>query len=175
MEIYLVAGKAGSGKSEVSRIIKEYYESNNKKVIITEFSKYLKMYAKEILNWDGNEPKPRKFLQETGVTIRENMDLPLFFIKRIMDDIKLYELYFDVVVISDVRLPEEIEEFKKNYNNVHSIYVINQFEPSKLTIEEQMHPTETALEDYDNFDLTIANDNINALDDKVVRFIESEK
>lgn len=175
MKIYLVAGKSGSGKGEVASIIKDYYQSQNKKAIVTEFSKYLKMYAKEIMNWDGNNPKPRKFLQDLGVTIRENMDMPYFFIKRMIEDIKVYELYFDVVVISDVRLPEEIEEMKKNYPNVYSIYVINQFAPSKLSLEEQLHPTETALENYGNFDVTITNDNINVLDNKVIEFIESRE
>lgn len=175
MEIYLVAGKSGSGKGEVAEIIKEYYLSIGKKPIITEFSKYLKMYAKEILGWDGTDPKPRKFLQDTGVTIRENMDKPMFFIDRMKDDLDLYKLYFDVVIISDVRLPQEVEEIKKSYEKVYSIYVVNQFAPSPLSVEEQMHETETALENYDNFDITIANDNINALDNKVVRFIESEK
>ena len=62
MKIYLVAGKSGSGKGEVAKIINEYYLSLNQKPIITSFSKYIKMYAKEIIGWDGNEPKPRKFL-----------------------------------------------------------------------------------------------------------------
>lgn len=175
MEIYLVAGKSGSGKGEVAKIIKDYYDSIGKKAIITEFSKYLKMYAKEILGWKETEAKPRKFLQDLGVTIRENMDMPKFLINRMIEDIKVYELYFDVVIISDVRLPIEIEEMKETFDNVYSMYVVNQFEPSKLSLEEQMHITETALENYNNFDITIANDNINALDNKVVRFIESEK
>lgn len=175
MEIYLVAGKSGSGKGEVAKIIKEYYLSKGQRPIITEFSKYLKMYAKEILDWDGNDPKPRKFLQDIGVTIRDNMDKPNFLINRMLDDIDVYALYFDAIIISDVRLPEEIEELKKKHKNVYSIYVVNQFEPSKLTIEEQMHITETALEQYNNFDITIANDNINTLDNKVINFIESRK
>lgn len=175
MKIYLVAGKAGSGKGEVAKIIQEYYLSKKMKPIITEFSKYLKMYAKEIIGWDGSEPKPRKFLQDLGVTVRENMDMPLFFINRLIEDIKIYELYYDVVIISDVRLPEEIEEFKKKYQNVYSIYVINQFAASNLTLDEQMHPTETALENYGDFDITITNDNINVLDNRVINFIESRE
>lgn len=175
MKIYLVAGKSGSGKGEVAKIIKEYYLSLGKKPIITEFSKYLKMYAQEIIEWDGNEPKPRKFLQDLGVTIRENMDMPLFFVNRMIEDIKVYNLYYDVVIISDVRLPIEIDELKKTFNNVYSMYVVNQFEPSKLSLEEQMHVTETALENYSNFDITIVNDNIEILDDRVIEFIEGEK
>lgn len=173
MKIFLVAGKAGSGKGEVSRIILEYMQSKGKKAIVTQFSKYLKMYAKEVLNWDGNDPKPRAFLQDLGVTIKDNMDMPLFLINRMIDDIKVYSLYFDTVIISDVRLPLEIEEIKKHFDDVTSIYVVNQFAPSTLTLKEQMHITETALEDYTDFDLTIANDNLNKLDDKVCSFLES--
>ena len=175
MKIYLVAGKSGSGKGEVAKIIKEYYLSLGKKPIITEFSKYLKMYAREIIEWNGSEPKPRKFLQDLGVTIRENMDMPLFFVNRMIEDRKVYNLYYYVVIISDVRLPIEIDELKKTFYNVYSMYVVNQFEPSKLSLEEQMHVTETALENYSNFDITIVNDNIEKLDDRVIDFIEWEK
>lgn len=176
MKIYLVAGKAGSGKGEVANIIKNYYSSFGKKVLITEFSKYLKMYAKEVLDWHEDEPKPRRFLQDIGVTIRENMENPLMLINRLMEDLKVYELYFDIVVISDVRFPNEIEEFKKKYqNDCTSIYVINQFEPSKLTVKEQTHITETALEDYNKFDLTITNDNLQTLESKVISYLERGK
>ncbi len=174
MKVYLVAGKAGSGKGEVAKIIKEYYLGNGKKVLITQFSKYLKMYATEILDWHGEEPKPRKFLQDLGVTIRENMDMPFMLINRLIEDLKIYSLYYDVVIISDVRYPEEIEKIKEVYKNAASIYVINQFAPSELSLEEQQHITETALENYANFDITLTNDNINVLDNRVINFIESE-
>lgn len=172
MKIFLIAGKAGSGKGEVARIIKEQYLAMKHKPIITEYSKYLKIYANEILGWDGSEPKPRKFLQDLGVTIRENMDMPKMLINRMIDDIKIYSLYYDVVIISDVRYPEEIEEMKNTFKDVYAMYVVNQFAKSELSLEEQTHVTETALENYGNFDITITNDNINVLDNKVIEFIE---
>lgn len=172
MKIFLVAGKAGSGKGEVAKVIKEYYLSLKKKPIITEYSKYLKLYANEILGWNGEEPKPRKFLQDLGVTIRENMDMPHLLINRMIEDIRVYSLYYDVVIISDVRYPEEITEMKKTFNNVYAMYVVNQFGKSELSLEEQTHVTETALENYGDFDITITNDNINVLDNRVIEFIE---
>ena len=172
MKIFLVAGKSGSGKGEVAKIIESYYLSIGKKTIITSFSKYIKTYAKEIIKWDGKEPKPRKFLQDLGVTIRENMDMPLFFVNRMIEDIRVYNMYFDTVIIDDVRLPIEIDELKKTFKEVYAIYVVNQFAPSKLTIEEQMHITETALENYSNFDMTIVNDNIEILDDRVINYVK---
>jgi len=43
MRIFLVAGKAGSGKGEVAKLIKEYYIYKLESCIITEYSKYLKV------------------------------------------------------------------------------------------------------------------------------------
>ena len=68
IKIFLLSGKARSGKETVSSMIKDYYSS--KKVISISFAGYLKEYAKKILNWDGNEnTKPRSFLQNLGVEI----------------------------------------------------------------------------------------------------------
>ncbi len=175
MKIYLVAGKSGSGKNTVARIIQEFYQNQNKKALITEYSKYLKLYAKEILNWQGEEPKPRKFLQDTSITIRDNLDKPLMLVNRMLEDILIYSLYVDVVIISDVRYPEEITEIKNRYPDTTSIYVINQFAPSKLTLEEQTHITETAFEEYTDFDLTITNDDLNKLPEKIYNFLKEEK
>ena len=175
MKIYLIGGKAGSGKSEVAKIIRNYYLTNNKRVLITEFSKYLKMYAKEILNWQESDAKPRKFLQDLGVTIRENMDMPHMLINRILEDLKVYSLYYDVVILSDIRYPDEITEIKKAYSNALSIYVINQFKESTLSLEEQMHITETALENFTGFDYTITNDEKENLENKVLNILEGDK
>lgn len=167
MKIYLVAGKAGSGKGEVSKIISEYYNKNGKKTVISEFSKYLKLYAKEILGWDGDNPKPRDFLQDLGSKIKTDMNMPFFLIERMIEDVKIYNLYADVLIISDVRMPLEIEELKKRFSNVCSIYVINNFEKSKLTDKQQNDITETALDNYDEFDYVIVNDDISNLENKV--------
>ena len=84
-------------------------------------------------------------------------NMPSFFTDRMLEDIKVYENFAQVCVIDDVRLPDEIEIIKEAYDDVTSILVINQFSDSKLTVEEQVHPTETALENYDKFDYTIIN------------------
>ena len=98
--------------------------------------------------------------------------MPKMLVNRMIEDIKVYSLYYDVVIISDVRFPEEIEEMKKTFKDVYSIYVVNQFGQSELSLQEQTHVTETALENYSNFDVTITNDNINVLDNRVIDFIE---
>ena len=174
MRIFLVAGSAGSGKGEVAKLIKEYYIYKLENCVITEYSKYLKMFAKELTDWDGNpNTKPRKYLQDLGDKIR-GIDNK-YFINNMLEDLRVYEELVNNVIISDVRLPQEIEDIKLNYDNVYAIYVVNQHSQSNLTIEEQAHITETSLENYDDFDYVLANDNINTLKDKVFKYLEGLK
>ena len=171
MRIFLLAGKAGSGKGEIAKLIKEYYIYKLEECAITHYSKYIKNFAKELSDWDGNEEdKPRKLLQDIGDKMRE-VDSH-FLTNNMIKDIAVYEKYVKNLIIADVRMPEEIEEIKENYDNVYAIYVENQFGESKLTVEEQSHITETALENYNDFDYILANDVKENLKDKIFKFLE---
>lgn len=172
MKIFLVAGKAGSGKGEVAKLIKEYYIYKLESCVITEYSKYLKQFAQELTDWDGNpNTKPRAYLQNLGDKIRE-IDSK-YFINNMLDDLRIYETLTDNLVISDVRMPGEIEDIKLNYDNVYAILVENQFGLSKLSVEEQSHITETALENYNEFDFVLTNDKFDVLKDRVFKYLDS--
>lgn len=172
MKIFLVGGKSGSGKSEVAKLIKEYYIYKLEESVITSFSKYLKMYATELTEWDGNPvTKPREYLQNIGDVVR-TID-KRFLTGRLVEDIMVYQKYVENIIIADVRYPQEIDELSLSFDNVYSIRVENQFRESKLTLKEQSHPSETSLETYQDFDVTIINDSdVNALKDKVFKFLE---
>ena len=172
MKIFIVGGKSGSGKGEVAKFINEFYIYKLKKCVITEYSKYLKEFAKELTDWDGiSQDKPRDFLQQFGSKIRAYDKY--FFTKRMIEDINIYALSgIDIVIISDARMPEEYEELKENFDDVYSLLVVNQFAQSKLTVAQQSHITETALEDYNEIDYTFANDDLTTLKDKVFKYLE---
>jgi dephospho-CoA kinase len=172
MRIFLVAGKAGSGKGEVAKLIKEYYTYKLEECAITSYSKYIKQFARELTDWDGTDAnKPRDFMQELGDKIRRKD--PYFLTSNMIKDISIYQEYVSDLVIADVRMPEEIEEIKENYDEVYAIYVVNQFGNSTLSLEQQSHITETALENYDEFDYTLANDTLESLRDKVFKYLET--
>ena len=173
MRVFLIAGKAGSGKSEVAKIIKDYYEKLKEKTVITEYSKYLKLYAKEMLDWDGNpKNKPRQFLQEMGLFIRENLKQKDLLINRMKTDMTVYEHFFKNVIISDVRYPEEIISMKEKYPQAISISVVNETEDSPLTIKQASHKTEHALDNYDGFDYVIHNNFEQNLKNDVYEILE---
>lgn len=171
MKIFIVGGKSGSGKGEVAKMIEEFYIYKLKKCVVTEFSKYIKLFAKELTDWDGvSANKPRDFLQQFGSRIRQYDKH--FLTERMIEDINIYSEVVDVVIISDARMPEEIEDLKARFEDVTSILVENQFSPSKLTIEQQAHITETAFEQYGGFDYTIANDDLAKTKEKVFKILE---
>ena len=172
MKIFLVAGKAGCGKNEVADIIK----NNLGNTVITSFSKYIKLFTLELTNWDGSDiTKPREYLQNMGDKLRaidEN-----FLTNRLLEDIKVYESEgISNVVISDVRLINEIEYFKKliDYETI-TIRVNCNKSVRNLTYSEKMHHTETELDSYDNFDYIIMNDFDSNLEIKVKEILEGMK
>ena len=172
MKVYVIAGKAGSGKNTSANYIKEYYEEKGKKVVITEISKYLKLFAYELLNWDGKrETKPRKFLQDVGSYIRYEAFDEDFLINRLVEDVKIYEKYVDVVIVADARLPREIDGLKNEYNAT-AIKIINKFNDYELKNEEKVHETEVALNSYDKFDYVIENETFNKLKEDIYKLVE---
>lgn len=159
--IFLIAGKARSGKSTVGEIIKNNYVSNNKKVVVSPITKYLKKYIEEITGEEINEVnKPRELLQNiSSVVIKKELRMENFFVNRLVEDLKIYSYFFDVIVIPDVRFEKEIGIVKDNFLNVVSIGVVRENYKSDLSLDEQNDITEVSLDKYDNYDYKIINDN----------------
>lgn len=171
-KIYILTGKAQSGKNEATKIIKKCYEHKNKKTIEIAYASYLKQYIKNITNWDGNEEtKPRELLQQIGVELIKNQIKENMLIERIVDDIKVYSYFFDVIILSDARFKEEIETIKNKFNNVTVIKIIGK--ENKLTELQKNHITETALDNYDKYDYIIENKTTKEeLENKIYKVLE---
>lgn len=172
--IYLISGKARHGKDTTAAMIKKYYEEKDKKVINLQYSSYIKEYAKKISNWDGSEEtKPRELLQQLGTEIIRTKIDSLFFVDAIIKDMKVYSYFFDVIVVSDIRTPEEIDYPKNSFKNAFSINVRRTNFDNGLTEEQKKHYTEIALDNYDKFDYIIMNDgNMEELNEKIRNILE---
>ena len=172
MRVFLICGKAGSGKNEVASILKEKLGES----IVTGFSKYIKLFAMELTDWDGRDfNKPRAYLQNMGDTLR-SIDLN-FMTKRVYEDLKVYEHEgINNVIISDVRLLNEIEYFKnKDDIDVITIRVNSKHSKRELTLDEKNHHTETELDQYHGFDYVIENDFDDKLKEQVMKLVEGMK
>ena len=154
-KIYLISGKARSGKNEVARIIEKHY--SNKKCITISFGYYIKDYVKRVSDWDGNEnDKPRDLLQQLGIELIKNKIDNKLFINRIIEDIEVFSYFYDVIIVSDVRLKDELESLKEKYKNSISIRIIRN-EDNNLTMNQKEHLTEVDLDEFNNFDYVIEN------------------
>lgn len=170
MKIILLGGKANSGKDSAAEYMGEYYRSRGLDVVNIQIAYYIKMYAKEIAKWDGdNETKPRQLLQDLGTElIRKQID-EYFFIKRIIQDIDIYSRYFDIITISDGRLPEEFAAIKLAYPETVTVHLTRPNFSSRLTKDQKAHVTE-ALVDEIEYDYDLINDG--SLEDLQMKSIE---
>lgn len=164
-KIFVVGGKAKHGKDTFSAFLKETYESHGKKVIVTQLSKYIKYYAREMTGWDlSEETKPREFLQQLGTTvIRQKLKKDDLFIKRMIDDIEIFSYFYDAIIISDVRLKKEINDLKAVYPKIISIHIDRPNFDNGLTEEQKKHPTEIDLDDFNEFDIEVVNTTLDEL------------
>ena len=166
-KIYILSGKSGSGKDTVASMMHDIIKN---KVISLAYANYLKMYAKEVLGWDGNEDtKPRDFLQQVGVELIKNNIDDKMLIRRMIEDIKVYSYFYDVIIISDARFPSEIDDIKANFDNVTVIHLSDR--ENKLNDKEKMHATETSLNNYHNYDYVVSEDNLDSLSNTIKRIV----
>lgn len=152
--IFVLSGKAKSGKNLIADKIENYYK--NKKCIQISYAFYLKNYVKNIYGWSGSEEdKPRELLQKIGIDLIKNKIDSNLLIRRVCEDIKVYSYFYDIIIITDARLKDEIEIPKRLFNNVVTIRIDSIYYDKKMTIEQMNHITETNLDNYDKFDYII--------------------
>ena len=164
-KVYLISGKARHGKDTFSGFLSDVYKENGKKVIVTQLSKYIKYYAREMTGWNlTEEDKPRELLQNLGTgIIREKLGKEDLFIKRMIDDIEIFSCFYDAVIISDVRLKKEIDDLRVAYPKLISINIFRPNFDNGLTEEQKKHKTEIDLDDYDKFNEQVINTTLEEL------------
>lgn len=175
--IILIAGKARSGKNTICEWIKQSFLNDGKKVVVSPYTKYLKRYIEEITGMSmDDENKPRDLLQQlSSKLIKKELNNSNFFIKRQLEDINFYCYFMDVIIIPDVRFPEEIEEIRKHFSNVIAIGVERLDYISTLTKEQQKDITEISLDNYQDYDYKIKNTNELEFKRKTVEIIKNIK
>ena len=170
IKLFILSGKARSGKDTAYELIKEYYK--DKKTIDISFGHYIKDYAKRVSNWDGREEtKPRELLQNLGIELVKNQIDDKLFIRRLLEDIVVFSYFYDIIVVTDARLLDEIEILKEKYPDSISIRINRDFD-NGLKENEKKHLTEVALDNYDKFDYVVQNDD--NFEEKILDILRSE-
>lgn len=185
--VILVSGKLQSGKNTFADLVKEYIvdvvqESyagplkNECKEVFKRLTEYLNCISADILdvnlftnddNWYENKtPLTRILLQTYGTDIFRNKVSESWWLDKLVERIKLSQNKF--FIITDVRYQNEIDRFTSEDINVFKIRV----ERTKdYFTDEDLHESETGLDNYKNWDYKIQNDG--SIDDlrKVAKMI----
>lgn len=175
-KIFIIAGIARQGKDTVASMIHQYYEKEGKNCINLQISHYIKEYAKQISGWDGREEtKPRELLQQLGTDlIRKNIDNELF-IRRTVEDIKVYSYFYDIITLSDARFDYEVATLKEQFSYASFIKIERPNQVNDLGIFRN-HATENGLQNDSYYDTILCNDGtLEDLNKKVVAMLEGKK
>lgn len=177
MKIYLIGGKAKSGKNTLGERLKYYLIEKGYTPCIMRITEPLYNYAETYFKYDEKtDTKPREFLQNMGIEIiQEKMGKKDFLLNRLFEDIEILNNFFDIFIITDARLIHEFESIKNKYKNTTIIKLERSNYNDELTEKERNHITEKEIEKYNDYDYLIKNDNLKSLDKAAKEIIDKEE
>lgn len=162
-KLLIFSGKATHGKDETAMRIRNILESQGKRCLTMAVGDSLKHVCAKYFGWDGvKDEKGRTILQHVGTEVcRKNN--PGMWARIFVEILKGIETEFDYIFVSDIRFPDEIEHNKAAFGDKVTTIRVNRINYiSPLTLEQQNHITETALDDY-AFDIVVTNDTLEDL------------
>lgn len=153
IKLFILSGKAQSGKNEVASMIEEYYGT---RAISVSYAYYIKDYLLRMGKYDEKDKEHyRSLLQDFGTELLHNQIDENLLIRRVCEDIEVFSYFYDVVIITDARFIPEIEIPKEKYEDAVVLRITSSIR--HIEEERQNHITETALDTYKNFDYVLEN------------------
>lgn len=186
IKIFLISGKAESGKNTVADFIANHYTSLNLEgnTLVKDFA-----FADEVkeiacrLGWDRRKDlKGRELLQQIGAWGRYyNKDFWVQKVANLMlrDITSLNRKVKNIIFcITDVRYPNEvsfIEKFFDGYKDVKVYKIrIERDKENHLTVEQRNDSSETSLDSFKGWDKIFVNDkHLSDLDLEVVNWLKT--
>lgn len=174
MRIIGVSGKAESGKTTFSMMLKEELEERDYKVLFINYGDFLKFVCSKYYNWNGEKDEfGRHLLQYIG-TDRGRAEDENIWVNMVISTLKVCQWDYDVAIIGDCRFINEFEEIEKLNWRFDKVRINRTNEHlSELTVEQLKHPSEISLDNYEKEVTFIENDgSLEALRKKARIFIE---
>ena len=155
--IFLVSGKAGSGKSTFAQDAILELDKFGIKANRMSFAAKLKDIASQYFGWSGiKDERGRTLLQHLGECGREYHINT--WVNNLIHDIVTDVSNTKVYIIDDCRYVNEITCFEYDYRfKVIKINIQRTNYNSNLTLEQQMDVSENGLNNYAGFDTIIIN------------------
>jgi len=167
MKIFLISGKAESGKDTFHNIGADYIEATQPQLIPVRiaFADAVKQSAKD-MGWNGEkDDNGRSGLIMIGDGARKYFD-PLIWVKKAVNKLESYHYSNTrrddfVIFITDCRYPNEVDMLKEWAEQkgvkAYALRVERPNHISKLTKEQLLNDSEIALDNYGQWDFIVEN------------------
>jgi len=183
-KVILLSAKACHGKDSFADMITYLLVEKGYKVSKTHFAKYIKgiaidYYGAKTLDGSYNTivktDEMRNKLQQLGTEIiRQKMKMPLFHVSRICEDIAIVEDDFDYIIVSDARFWNEIDFVKAYFpKRVVDVRLVRLGYQCTMTEEQQNHPSEIDLDDYNFTSIISYEEGLNNLQLEAESFVSN--
>ena len=147
MKVICISGKAQHGKDTTAQLMSKALTDNGNCVLTTHYGDLVKYVCKSFFNWDGQkDERGRTLLQFVGTDIVRAQRTD-YWVDFVADMLTMFDGQWDYVLIPDCRFPNEIDVMKDAGFDVEHVRVRRKNFQSPLTLEQQNHPSETALDD----------------------------
>lgn len=173
MKVILISGKAQNGKDTVAKMLSKKLDTDGYRTIVVHYGDLLKFICKSYFKWDGvKDENGRRLLQYVGTDIIRAKD-PNMWVDFVGKMLQYFYREWDYVIIADCRFPNEIETLKNmGFDTVHLRVKRTNFD-SPLSLEQQQHPSETALDQYPTDYIIDNSSDLNDLREKVLAWVGS--
>ncbi len=174
MQIVNISGKAEHGKDTLALMLKNRLELAGKGALILHYGDYLKFLCRVLYGWNGKKDEAgRRLLQYVG-TDKIRSIMPDFWVESVARQVAVLQMLNDepdFIFVPDCRFPNEIEWWEKNGYKQESIRVIRPHHVSKLTKEQLEHLSETALDNYPDFNYIVTAEDMEGLNSVADRLV----
>ena len=162
-KVILISGKARSGKDTLARVLKDYLKEQGKDVLITHYADSLKYICEIVFKWDGKkDEKGRQLLIDIGESVRKyNQNYWVDCLKSAIKGVERDSPSLSsnsVYIVADCRYENEIMEMKEFSPLVIRVEREHQLFRNGLTLQQSLSKSETELDSFSSFDITVHND-----------------
>lgn len=146
MKVIAISGKAQHGKDTTANMLKKLMEQKGKTVLIFHYADLLKYICRSYFDWDGKKDDAgRRILQYVGTDVIRAKQ-PDYWVDFATGFLRLFPDEWDYVLIPDCRFPNEVDCLGQAGFDMMHVRIVRPGFKSPLSPEQQMHPSETALD-----------------------------
>ncbi len=175
--IISLAGKKRSGKDSVMLMLNlelTGIEDERSAVLPMSFAAPLKALAKDIYGWTGKKDTIGRWLLQKLGTEKVRAEDENYWVelaeRRLKDLLESRVIQPKLIVFTDCRFPNEVDFAKRRGGEVWKVVRVGFDEGVDAVLES--HASETALDDYEDWDAVLSASNLDELFEEVKKQIE---